>query len=309
MTAIIVGLLSRAIQMSTPLIIGAMAEVLVERAGVMNIAIEGIFLLGAWAGFVGSYSTGSHLVGIAAALATGTLVGFCYGYITVKLKQHQIVTGTAINILAAGLALYLYQVLFGIPLLPLTVEPLASINIPILSSIPVFGEIFFKQNILTYFAFALIFIVFWVLFKTKVGLIIRSTGANPEAVDAAGINVDAVRFKAVLSSSALCGLAGAFYSIGFLGLFTGDIIGGRGWIAFAICFLGNWNPIGAAIGGLVFGLADAFSIVIQTWGFKAIPNEFIIAIPYILTIIATISRKEFRVPKYLGVPYIKEGRR
>jgi len=99
--------------------------------------------------------------------------------------------------------------------------------------------------------------------------VIRSTGAtNPEAVDAAGINVDSVRFKAVLCSSTLCGLAGAFYSIGFLGLFIEDIIGGRGWIAFAICFLGNWNPIGAVVGGLIFGLADAFSIVIQTWASK-----------------------------------------
>jgi len=306
---IIEGLLARSIQMSTPLIIGALAEVLVERTGVMNIAIEGIFLLGAWAGFVGTYFTGSHLIGLIAAIATGTLVGSCYGYITVYLKQHQIVTGTAINILAAGLALYFYRVLFGVPLLPLTVEPLARLNIPLLSSIPVIGEILFRQNVLTYLSIALIFMIYWLLFKTKIGLVIRSTGANPEAVDAAGINVDSVRFKAVLCSSALCGLAGAFYSIGFLGLFTEDIIGGRGWIAFAICFLGNWNPIGAAVGGLIFGIADATSTVIQTSGFKLIPNEFVIAIPYILTIIATISRKEFRVPEYLGVPYIKEGGR
>ena len=306
---IIEGLLARSIQMSTPLIIGALAEVLVERTGVMNIAIEGIFLLGAWAGFVGTYFTGSHLIGLIAAIVTGALVGSCYGYITVYLKQHQIVTGTAINILAAGLALYFYRVLFGVPLLPLTVEPLARLNIPLLSSIPVIGEILFRQNVLTYLSIALIFMMYWLLFKTKTGLVIRSTGANPEAVDAAGINVDSVRFKAVLCSSALCGLAGAFYSIGFLGLFTEDIIGGRGWIAFAICFLGNWNPIGAAIGGLIFGIADATSTVIQTSGFKLIPNEFVIAIPYILTIIATISRKEFRVPEYLGVPYIKEGRR
>ena len=222
---IIGGLLARSIQMSTPLIIGALAEVLVERTGVMNIAIEGIFLLGAWAGFVGTYFTGSHLIGLIAAIATGALVGSCYGYITVYLKQHQIVTGTAINILAAGLVLYFYRVLFGVPLLPLTVEPLARLNIPLLSSIPVIGEILFRQNVLTYLSIALIFMIYWLLFKTKIGLVIRSTGANPEAVDAAGINVDSVRFKAVLCSSALCGLAGAFYSIGFLGLFIEDIIG------------------------------------------------------------------------------------
>lgn len=306
---IIEGLLARTIQMSTPLIIGALAEVLVERTGVMNIAIEGIFLLGAWASFIGTYYTGSHLIGLVAAVAIGVFAGLCYGYVTVNLKQHQIVTGTAINILAVGLALYFYRVLFGVPLIPLTVEPLSMLNIPLLSGIPVIGEVLFRQNVLTYLAFALIFVLYWLLFKTKAGLVIRSTGANPEAVDAAGINVDSVRFKAVLCSSALCGLAGAFYSIGFLGLFTEDIIGGRGWIAFAICFLGNWNPIGAAIGGLIFGFADAVSIVIQTSGFKLIPNEFVIAIPYILTIIATISRKEFRVPEYLGIPYMKEGGR
>ncbi|MDD2206651.1 MAG: ABC transporter permease [Aminobacterium sp.] len=305
---ILVGLLARAIQMSTPLMVGALAEVFVERTGVMNIAIEGIFLMGAWAGFVGTYLSGSLFVGFLSAAVVGLFVGSFYGILTVYLKQHQIVTGTAINILAPGLALYLYRVFFGVPLLPLTVEPLPVFAIPVLSHIPIIGEALFRQNIMTYAAFIFVGIGYWILFKTRTGLILRSTGANPEAVDAAGINVEKIRFKAVLFSSAMNGLAGAFYSIGFLGLFTEDIIGGRGWIAFAICFLGNWNPLGAMIGALVFGLADATSIAIQTSGFRLIPNEFLIAIPYILTIIATISRKQFNVPAFLGIPYIKERR-
>jgi simple sugar transport system permease protein len=218
------------------------------------------------------------------------------------------VTGTAINILAPGLALYLYRVFFGVPLLPLQVDLLPAIAIPVLSDLPIVGKAFFNQNILTYLAFALIAAGFWVLFRTRTGLVIRSAGANPEAVDAAGINVERVRFGTVLFSSAMDGLAGAFYSLGFLGLFTENIIGGRGWIAFAICFLGNWNPAGVLVGALVFGLADALSIVIRTSGVVAIPNEFVIALPYILTIAATIARRRFNVPAYLGISYVKEGR-
>jgi len=300
------GLLARAIQMSTPLMIGSLAEVYAERTGMMIIAIEGIFLLGAWGGFVGAYLSGSMFLGLLLAMAVGVMAGSVYGFFTIKLKQHQIVTGTAINIFAAGLALYLYRVFFGVPLLPLTVEPLAPLSIPVLCDIPLIGQALFNQNILTYIAFLIMPAGYWVLFKTPLGLTLRSTGENPEAVDSAGINVEKVRFLTVLFASAMDGLAGAFYSIGFLGLYTNDIIGGRGWIAFAICFLGNWNPMGALLGALVFGLADAASIVIQTSGFRLIPNEFLIAIPYILTIVATIARKQFNVPAVLGVPYVKE---
>ncbi|MCF7935068.1 MAG: ABC transporter permease [Synergistales bacterium] len=300
------GLLARALQMSTPLMIGALAEVYAQRTGVMIIAIEGIFLMGAWGGFVGAYLSGSLLAGFALAMAVGTLSALVYATLTIKLKQHQIVTGTAFNIFAAGVALYLYRVLFGVPLLPLTVDPLPSLAIPLLSEIPVIGKALFDQNILTYLTFLLLPAGYWVLFRSRVGLIIRSTGENPEAVDAAGISVEKVRFLTTLFAGALDGLAGAFYSLGFLGMYTNDIIGGRGWIAFAICFLGNWNPLGALLGALVFGLADATAIVLQTSGVKLIPNEFLIAIPYILTIVATMARKHFNVPTKLGTPYIKE---
>ncbi len=302
-----ISLLSRAIMMSTPLLYGAVAEVFAERSGVMVTAIEGIFLLGAWAGFTGTYLSGSLAVGLVCAIIAGVLTALLYGWITVYLKQHQVVTGTAVNILALGLCSFFQRVVFGVPTTPLTVKPLASVPIPLLSNIPVIGPILFSQNILTYLLFAIVPIFYFVLYHTSLGLTVRAAGENPEAVDVAGINVNTIRFSTVLLAGAMGGVAGAFYSIGYLGLFAANIINGRGWIAFAICFLGNWNPIGALIGTLVFGIAEALAIYMQSSGTGLLPNELFIALPYILTIILTISRRQFNVPARLGIPYRKEN--
>ncbi|MEL7607876.1 MAG: ABC transporter permease [Bacillota bacterium] len=304
----IVNLLKRALMMSTPLLFGSIAEVIAERSGMMVTAIEGIFLVGAWGGFIGTFLTGNVFVGMLAAMAAGLLTAAVYGVITIHLKQHQVVTGTAINILAAGLCTFLDRVLFGVPTSPLKINPLQEIPIPLLSKIPVVGPILFEQNILTYLVYLLIPAAFFLLYRTSTGLTIRSTGENPQAVDVAGIPVNTVRFLVVLLAGVLGGIAGAFYSVGYLGMFTSNIIGGRGWIAFAICFLGNWKPIGAAIGTLVFGLAEAVAIYMQSIGGGGyFPNELFIALPYILTIVLTVSRKSFNVPAKLGIPYKKES--
>ncbi len=305
---IIISLLKRALMMSTPLLLGSIAEVIAERSGMMVTAIEGIFLMGAWGGFIGAYLTGSAFLGILAAILAGLFAAMVYGIVTIYLKQHQVVTGTAINILVAGLCTFLDRVLFGVPTSPLKVSPLPEIAIPLLSKIPVLGPIVFEQNILTYLVYLLIPAAYFLLYKTSAGLTIRSTGENPQAVDVAGIPVNRVRFLVVLLAGVLGGIAGAFYSVGYLGMFTSNIIGGRGWIAFAICFLGNWNPIGAAIGTLVFGLAEAVAIYMQSIGGGGyFPNELFIALPYLLTIILTVSRKSFNVPAKLGIPYKKES--
>ena len=293
--------------MGTPLLYGSLAEVYAERSGMMVTAIEGIFLMGAWAGFVGLYLSGSILLGLLLAVLAGLLTAALYGWICVYLNQHQVVTGTAINILALGMCSFLHRVIFGIPISPLTVTPLPLLPVPLLSSIPFIGPILFNQNILTYALYLLVPISYFVLFKTSLGLTIRSAGENPQAVDVAGVNVYRIRFAMVLLAGVMGGLAGAFYSIGYLGMFTTTIIGGRGWIAFAICFLGNWNPKGALIGTLVFGFAEAVAIYMQSSGSLVFPNELFIALPYILTIVLTISRKSFNVPAELGTPYVKEG--
>lgn len=300
------NLLARAIMMSTPLLLGSIAEVYAERTGMMICAIEGIFLLGAWGGFVGTYISGSVVVGLLTAILLGSLMALLYGYVTVTLRQQQVVTGTAMNILAVGICAFFQRVLFGVPTTPLQIDALPKIAIPVLSKIPFLGEIFFNQNIMTYFAYILIPISIYVLYKTSLGLTLRSTGENPVAVDVAGINVNRVRFLAVLFAGALSGLAGSFYTVGYLGMFTTGIIGGRGWIAFAICFLGNWSPVGAVLGTMAFGLADAVSIYFRT-GSGVVPTELITALPYILTILLTIFRSNFNVPAKLGVPYSKEN--
>ena len=300
------NLLARAIMMSTPLLLGSIAEVYAERTGMMICAIEGIFLLGAWGGFVGTYLSGSVVVGLLTAILLGGLMALLYGYVTVTLRQQQVVTGTAMNILAVGICAFFQRVLFGVPTTPLQIDALPKVAIPVLSKIPFIGEIFFNQNIMTYFAYILIPISVYVLYKTSLGLTLRSTGENPVAVDVAGINVNRVRFLAVLFAGALSGLAGSFYTVGYLGMFTTSIIGGRGWIAFAICFLGNWSPMGAVLGTLAFGLADAVSIYFRT-GSGVVPTELITALPYILTILLTIFRSNFNVPAKLGVPYSKEN--
>lgn len=294
--------------MSTPLLLGSISEVIAERSGMMVTAIEGIFLMGAWGGFVGAYLSGSAFVGILLAMACGLAMAAVYGFITINLKQHQVVTGTALNILAAGLCTYLQRVLFGVPVSPLKIDPLAKIAVPLLSDIPIIGTIFFKQNILTYLVYLIIPLSYFILYKTSVGLTIRSTGENPEAVDVAGISVNKVRFLTVLAAGIMGGLAGAFYSVGYLGMFTSGMIGGRGWIAFAICFLGNWNPKGAVIGTVAFGFTEALAIYMQTVGGGSyFPNELFIALPYILTIVLTVGRRNFNIPAKLGTPYSKEN--
>lgn len=304
----IISLLSRALMMSTPLLYGSLSEVIAERSGMMVTAIEGIFLIGAWGGFVGSYLTGNTALGILMAIFCGLVLAAIYGIITIFMRQHQVVTGTALNILAAGFCTYFQRVLFGVPTSPLKISPLENIPIPLLSKIPVIGKVFFNQNILTYTIYLLIPLTYFVLYKTSIGLTIRSTGENPESVDVAGINVNKVRFLVVLLSGVMGGLAGSFYSVGYLGMFTANIIGGRGWIAFAICFLGNWHPRGAVIGTVVFGFAEALSIYMQSiGGGDLFPNEFFIALPYILTIVLTVARKNFNVPAKLGVAYSKEN--
>ena len=303
-----VNFLSRVVIMSTPLLLGSIAEVYAERTGMMICAIEGIFLIGAWGGFVGTYLTGSQLLGLLMAMGCGLIMAALYGLITVFMKQQQVVTGTALQILSAGFCSFFHRVIFGVPITPLQIKTLPKLAIPLLSKIPFIGPIFFTQNIITYFAYLLIPASIFVLFRTSLGLTLRSTGENPEAVDVAGINVNKVRFLTVLFAGALGGLAGSFYTVGYLGMFTTGIIGGRGWIAFAICFLGNWSPRGAVLGTLAFGLADAVSVWMQAVGKSALfPNELIIALPYILTILLTIFRSNFNVPAKLGTPYSKEN--
>ena len=302
-----INLIARSVFMSTPLILGALGEVVSERSGMMVCAVEGIFLTGAWGGFVGAYLSGGNLlIGFVTAMAVGLLVALLYGFTTIYMGQHQIVMGTAIAILMAGFCTFFYRVIFGTPTSPLKVSTLKTLPLGILADIPVIGPILFNQNIITYITWLLVPLIAYFIFKTAPGLTLRSCGENPEAVDVAGINVRKVRILAVGFAGILGGVAGAFYSLCNVGMYTSEIISGRGWIAFGICFLGNWNPAGVLVFGVVFGICDALGNYVKALGTSVLPNELFSALPYLLVIIMTALRRSFNVPAKLGTNYIKE---
>lgn len=303
---IFVSLIFRAVFMSTPLILGAVGEIIAERTGMMVTAVEGIFLAGAFGGFIGVYSTGNYLVGFLFAMICGLLVAMLYGLTTVYMNQHQIVMGTAIAILIAGFCKFFFRAIYGTPLTPLKIEPLRVLKIPILSEIPIFGPILFSQNIISYLSYIFIFVTGFILFKTSLGLTLRSCGENPEAADVAGINVRKVRFLAVCVAGCLGGIGGAYYCICNAGMYSSEIISGRGWIAFGICYLGNWKPVGSLIYGIAFGICDALGIYAKTTQIGFFPTEFFNALPYLLIIVLTVCRKKLNMPAKLGTNYIKE---
>lgn len=304
---IFVSLIFRAVFMSTPLILGAMGEIIAERTGMMVTAIEGIFLAGAWGGFIGVYITKSYTLGFLIALICGLLVAMLYGFTTVYMNQHQIVMGTAIAILMAGFCKFFFRAIFGTPTTPLKIAPLKVMEIPLLSDIPFIGPVIFSQNIISYLTYALVFIAAFILFRTSLGLTLRSCGENPEAADVAGINVRRVRFVAVSAAGCLGGIGGAYYCICNAGMYSAEIISGRGWIAFGICFLGNWSPVGSLLFAITFGISDALGVFAKTSQIGFLPTEFFNALPYILIIVLTICRKKLNMPAKLGTNYIKES--
>lgn len=302
-----VNLLAAGIGLAAPLLIAALGELYAERSGVLNIGIEGMMLSGAWAGFVAAYFAKNPWIGLLAAIAIGLALALLNGLLAITFKVNQVVSGIAINILTAGLTMYLYRVIFGIPLLPITVKPFQKIAIPGISRIPYLGEIFFTHNFMVYLAFLLVPLAYYILYHTSFGLEIRSAGEKPEVVDSAGLNVFRLRYTGMLISGGMAGLAGAFYSLAYLNMFTNNIISGRGFIAFSAVIFGGWHPVRIMIATLIFGIADALSTRILTAGIKIIPYELLLASPYIVTIIATLLLSRTSVaPASLGRAYEKK---
>ncbi len=302
----LINLLSAGIMLSAPLLIAALGEMFVERSGLLNIGIEGMMLAGAWGGFVAAYFSGSLFVGLLGGIGIGLAFGLLNGFMAIQMKVNQVVSGISINILTVGLMMFLYRVVFGIPMNPITIQPFQKIAIPALSSIPVLGRVLFTHNLLVYLAFILVPISYYILFKTSFGLTIRSVGEKPEVVDTAGQNVFLYRYIGMLIAGGLAGLAGSYYSMAHLNMFTTNIISGRGFIAFSANIFGGWNPIRIMMATLIFGTADALATRFLTSEFEFIPYEALLAMPYVVTIVATVvlSRKSI-APAGLSKPYEK----
>jgi general nucleoside transport system permease protein len=302
------GLLNTTLLKAVPLTLGALSGILCERSGVVNIAIEGMMLMGAMVGaLVGSIS-GNLWVGLIAAVASAALLGLIHAVLSIKYMTNQIISGTAINIFAMGMTSYIsakfmqvYQEELNNP----GVFP--PVEIPVLSSIPFFGPILFNQNIFFYAMFILLALLTFGLFYTRWGLRLRSVGEHPRAADTLGINVFRTRYMAVLLGAMVAGIGGAYFTIGSVGGFDEVMTAGRGFISLAAMIFGNWIPVGAFGASLLFGFADSLASRLAILGVR-IPSEFLLMTPYIVTMVVlagVVGRS--RMPAADGTPYEKEG--
>ena len=300
------GMLQSTLLRSVPITLGALAGLLCERSGVINIAIEGMMLTAAFTGAIVGSAAGSTTVGFILAVVLGGLLGAMLGVLSIRYRVDQIVGGTVINILALGLTSYLsaqilarYQNLNNPGRFPV-------IEIPLLSDIPIIGPLLFANNIFIYMMFILVFGINIALFRSRWGLRVRAVGEHPKAADTVGIKVLGVRYRNVILGGMVAGIAGAYFTLGSVGRFDENMTGGRGFIALAAMIFGRWNPIGAFGAALVFGFADSLQnklAILQV----PIASEFLLMAPYIATILVVagvVGRA--RPPAADGQLYIKE---
>jgi simple sugar transport system permease protein len=298
-------ILASTVRNATPLVFAAMGGMFSERSGVVNIALEGLMLISAFAGVAGAFLSGSAWVGLGFAVAAGLLFALIHALMCVTFEADQIISGTAINLLALGGTGFLMVEVFGQGGTSPRVEQFGAVGIPLLSDIPIIGQAFFEQSLLVYLMYLLIPVTFFVVFRTPFGLRLRATGEVPEAVDTAGVSVYRMRYYGVALSGMLAALGGAYLSMGLLSAFTENMTGGRGFIALAALIFGRWNPIGAAGAALLFGFAQA--ITFRAGGQEVIPIEFLQMLPYILTIVVLAGFGGRAIaPAAIGKPYRKE---
>jgi general nucleoside transport system permease protein len=302
----IVGWLTASVRLATPILLAALGEVVVERSGILNLGLEGIMLVGALIGFVGAYLTGSLWVGLLLAAFSGILMNLLMGFMCITAKVNQVVAGLGITILGSGLSTLLFRLVFGLRTTPPTIQTFRAYPLPLLSDIPVIGQMFFNQNVLVYLALILV-VVFWVLiYRTRLGLALRAVGERPEAVDTRGLSVDRLRYTAMVIGGAMAGIGGAYLSLANLGLFWTHMTAGRGFITIAVVIFARWNPVGALFGALVFGGASALQLAFQTLR-APIPSDLLLMLPYVITILVLISvsrRAEF--PGAFATPYSRD---
>lgn len=304
---IIISLLSAMVRMTTPILLAALGELVTEHAGVMNLGVEGMMLMGAYVGFMVGNKTDSLLYASLAGILVGAGMSLIMAFMANTLKVDQTVTGLALNLLAQGLSFYWYRVVYSevggqAPVTQIfQVAPL-----PVLSKIPLIGEILFSQTVLTYIAFMMVPVIWFFLYRTRYGLLIRTLGENPRAADVKGVSVTKYRYLAVIFGGMMAGLGGSFLTLASAGVFVPEISAGRGWLAIVIVIAGNWNPFRILAAALIFAFLDAFQLQMQGLGVK-LPYQIFLALPYIFAILALIvSRARSKAPQSLGIPYTRE---
>ncbi|HWI63732.1 MAG TPA: ABC transporter permease [Symbiobacteriaceae bacterium] len=292
MISLLLNLLTSTLRQATPLLLVALGGTFSERTGVVNIALEGIMMVGAWFAVYGSWASGSALVGVGMALVAGALIAAIHAVASVHFQANQVVSGTAINLLAAGFTEFFMVKVWGG-------------QSPKVATIPNVGPEWFHLNLFVYVAFALAIGAWYVIYKTPWGLRLRAVGEHPKAAETVGVSVYKMRYWGVMLSGVFAGLAGASLAVGLVSGFSSGMTAGRGYIGLAAMIFGKWNPIGAIWACLLFGAADGLGTLLQIRGIP-VPYEFMIILPYIVTMLAlagVVGRST--PPAASGTPYQK----
>ena len=298
------GLLASTLVYATPLAYGALGGIFSERSGVVNIGLEGMMLTGAFFGIWGSVRFGSWELGLIVAMLSGALLALVHAVFAIHLRADQIVTGTAVNFLALGITGYLFIHIYGNNGTPSNVSMVPNIHIPGVASLPGIGGVFGDLNLMIWVSFALLVLTQLILFRTPIGLRIRSVGEYPRAADTVGIPVYRVRYASVITSGVLAALGGAYLSIGFVGSFDQDMTAGRGFIALAAVIFGKWKPYGAFGACLLFGFASGLADRLQS--VAGVSVNLLSTLPYVLTLVALVGLVgRSRPPAADGQPYVK----
>jgi simple sugar transport system permease protein len=305
-----VGLVAATLRFATPLALAAVGGIFSERSGVVNIGLEGMMLAGAFFGIVVVAETGQWELGILGAMAAGGVLALIHAFFSIHLQGDQIISGFAINFLALGMTGYLFRSIYSTRGTPELEERIPNVHLPLIEDIPFIGDVFGNLNLMIWVMFAVVILAFIVLFKTPVGLRIRSVGEHPKAADTVGISVYKVRYAAVILSGVLAGLGGAYLSFGTGNAFNENMTAGRGFIALAAVIFGNWRPFGAFGACLLFGFSSALALRLQ--GSSLLPSDLASAnllqtLPYVLTLVALVGViGRSRGPAAAGRPYVKQ---
>lgn len=298
------GLWAAVLRIATPLILGTLGALICERAGVLNLGIEGIMTFGAMIGWYSVYSGADLWTGFLIAAFSGGVLGLLLAMLTVTLGLSQHVAGLGVTLFASSFAYYLFRLFVPVAGTPPTIEPFQPIDIPGLSFLPFIGPALFSQTAPTYLAIVLALILAYLLFRTPLGLAVRMTGENPLAAEAQGINPVIVRYGALVAGSALMGAAGAFLTLSAFNSFFPTMVQGRGWICIALVVFSSWRPGRALLGALLFAFFDGFQLRLQTVLSGVVPYQIFLMIPYILSIAAlAVMARRARVPQALMQPY------
>ena len=299
----IIFVLAGTLAAATPLLFAAMGEAVVEKSGVLNLSIEGMMAVGAATGFVVTTLSGSYVTGFAVAALASALLSLIFAALVLGFLANQVAAGLAIGILGLGLS-----VLIGKEYEGKTIDPLQELSLGPLSDLPIIGDVLFSHDIMVYVGMAMVVLTWWVLTRTKIGLVIRAVGESPAAASAIGYPVITIRCMAIAFGGAMAGIGGAYLTLGYTPLWAEGLVAGRGWIVVALVVFGMWRPLRIALGAYLFGAVSLLELFIQGQGF-AIPSQLMSALPYIITIIilALISRDPRLItlnhPASLGQPY------